>query len=543
MFFLKSSRHSPSAHLRTTRFILLLSLFSFQSGPLPASEAYKSSVSPQTPLINQSDVILSDLREYRDKLKAKSLHLTLDECIQLGLKSSPSIAAAYYAIQEQDYKLKSQFRKNFPTFNLQSGQPFLGKVYTTTSSSSQVLDPQYTYNPTTDSYSELLSIQRVSRNSNESYYQFGPYLTMNWSFFQPSLWATISSSRASLQREKLVFDVSMRGLVLNIQEAYFRLQASQALINDFEEIFTINKEQIDYVEARMKAGLLNIGDVAQAKSQFYSQASELVGFYRQYFNDLYSLAYSLNLDPETTILSVDKLTQISAWPLSQSDSISQALELREEIQTFIASSQASTWDARSAIRKYLPVLSIQAISYGYSQWNGLSTSDNERGLDFNSIYTNNSVGLGINWTFFDSGVASAEAEAYKSNSRQELFNAQNERYKVVNQVKKAYNSYKISRDEIYLSANGSSSSKVFLEATRERFNVGLSDMTTFVQAMLALGNSLKAQTSSILKHNISIAELYRYSAQWPASTPSSLDVRSAVKQLNPKKKITVDVVE
>ena len=530
----------------TARFLpigLSVALCASHDFMLASYSSLEQSNRSQTSSILESDAILNQLRAYRLKLENNSRHLSLEDCIRLGLNSSPSLASAYAAIQEQEYKLKAQYRKNFPSFNLQSSPPFLGKVYTTTTSSSQVLDPQYTYNPMTDSYSVTSVTERVSNDNSEDYSQFSPYLTMTWSFFQPSLWATISSSKASLQREKLVFDVSMRGLILDIQEAYYRLQASQALINDFEAIFDINKEQIDYVEARMNAGLLNIGDVAQAKSQFYSQASELVGFYRQYFNDLYTLAYALNLDPESFILTVDDLARIPPWPLSQQASISQALDLREEIQTFIASSQSATWDARSSLRKYLPVLSIQAVSYGYSQWDGVSKTKDERGLDFNSVYVNNSIGLGINWTFFDSGVSSAEAEAYKSDSRQQLFNAQNERYKVVAQVKKAFNSYKISIDEIFLATQGSTSSKIFLDATRERFQVGLSDMTTFVQAMLALGNSLKAQTDSILKHNIAIAELYRYSAEWPSGIPSISDVQTSVEQLDPMERITVDVVD
>ena len=61
--------------------------------------------------------------------------------------------------------------------------------------------------------------------------------------------------------------------------------------------------------------------------------------------------------------------------------------------------------------------------------------------------------------------------------------------------------------------------------------------------MQALGNSLKAQSISILKHNISIAELYRYSSEWPKETPDSEEVKLSLEKLDPLKGIKFNVVE
>lgn len=524
--------------------LFTFALLTFTSNYSKATEL-NSNITENTneKIINPIDKIVTALNSYRKKLDDRSRHLTLKESIDEALHSNSLLAAAYFSIKEEEYKIKSQNRQQLPRLTLQSGQPFLGKVYTSNSSTRQVLKNEYKYNPSTDSYTINAETDDVSSNSSQDYYQFSPYLTLSWSFFQPSLWAKISSSEEEIHREKLVFDITMRGLILQIQESYFRLQSSQDLISDFEKIYQINTAQIKYVNARMKAGLLNIGDVAQAEAQFYSQASELVGFYEKYFSDLYHLAYLLNLEPNNFVVSVDPLKKSQGWDQSLSGTISQSLELREEIQAYMASSKASTWNSKASIRKYLPVLSIQGNSYGYREWDGRSYSESRSGLNFSSTYIDSSIGLGVNWTLFDSGVAAAESETFKQNAKQQQFKANNEKFKVIQQVQTAYSSYLVSNDEIFLNSNNAIASQKFLEATQQRFKVGLSSMTSIVQAMQALGNSLKAQSISILKHNISIAELYRYSSEWPKETPDSEEVKLSLEKLDPLKEIKFDVVE
>ena len=96
---------------------------------------------------------------------------------------------------------------------------------------------------------------------------FSPYLILDWSFFQPALWAQVNSDSAQVAAQQLAFDVTARSAILNIQQSYFRLLASKALVNAYEKIYKLNAEQVVLVESKFNAGLVNIGVVEQAKSQ------------------------------------------------------------------------------------------------------------------------------------------------------------------------------------------------------------------------------------------------------------------------------------
>lgn len=55
-------------------------------------------------------------------------------------------------------------------------------------------------------------------------------LNLNWTFFNPSRGPNTNAAGESLRQQQLLFDVSARNLVLQIQQAYFNLQEQQLLI-------------------------------------------------------------------------------------------------------------------------------------------------------------------------------------------------------------------------------------------------------------------------------------------------------------------------
>jgi len=127
----------------------------------------------------------------------------------------------------------------------------------------------------------------------------------------------------------------------------------------------INQDQVDYVEARYKAGLSNIGELDQSKNQLFQQASELVDYYQQYFESAYKLAALLDLPQSSIVVPDTPLAKGNPWTLPLDETVEQALNLREEIMVYLAEADAAIWNARAAMREYLPEFSFQGFAYGY----------------------------------------------------------------------------------------------------------------------------------------------------------------------------------
>ncbi len=454
----------------------------------------------------------------KKRLELNSVRRTLNECLQLGVQQNMQLAAAYATIQQQEYTLTSVKRQYLPTLNLTSLPPFLGAVQT---QSSATQFQQIIVNP--NGTSQVIN-DSVSSSSNQNYNQFAPYITLSWSFFQPSLLASINAQKAQVQRQRLVFDVTARSAVLSIQQAYFKLQASKSLIDSFERIYQINLEQVDYVQERQKAGLSNIGAVEQARAQLYAQMNQLISYYEDYLKNAASLALAMNEPTDLIILPEDQLAESGSWTKSLQDTIDQALSLREEIKGYLQSESALKWNARAAMRKYLPTFMLQGFYYGlYNK--GVADSM----VNYESFYTFKALGLGITWNIFDGGVAAAQSQALKAESRNARYQAEYEKYQVREQIKMTYSAYNTAILSLQNARANLEAANETLKVNRARFTVGLTDITSIVQSMQLLGQASESYSNSLLQYNNSVVELYRYSAEWPEAVVTPLAEK--VKQL------------
>ena len=514
------------------------------SGPLARAEDSLDTISPLTtniltprsstiPSVRTAEIYIKQLNLYRERFDTEASHLSLEECVQLGLTKSPLLGAAFSAIQQAEFTVKAKIRKNYPSLTLSDLQPFLGKVYTSDYSTTRSQSESFEYNNVNDTYLPVTSSVEDSSSSEEQYYQLGPYFTLTWTFFNPTLWAQTSASQQDVDRERLSFDVSARGLLLNIQEAYLELQSNYYLVRSFEKIFSINQDQVDYVEARYKAGLSNIGELDQSKNQLFQQASELVDYYQQYFESAYKLAALLDLPQGSIVVPNTPLAKESSWALPLDETVEQALNLREEIMVYLAEADAAIWNARAAMREYLPEFSFQGFAYGYYEWDG-STKSSSSGVEpYQSTYKNGAWGLGVSWNIFDFGVYAAESQSYEASAKQKKFQADSERLKVKKQIRVAYATYQASKDLVYLSEESVRAAEAYLKSTKTRYRVGLDNMVAITQAMQSLGTAIRSRSNALVKYNLSVAKLYRYSALWPPNILPLSSVYDSTKSLKP----------
>lgn len=445
------------------------------------------------------------MRELRQQMENRGIRATPQEVIARGLAANPQLAQAYQQIEEQRWNLQAAKRQWNPTFSLQNGQPFLGRVYS-------------------ESFDQ---IEVNSDSSSLGQWQFAPGASLNWSFFLPTREPSIRAADASLRQQQLLFDVAARNLVLSLQDRYYSLQASREIIRDFERLYVINRDQVDMLQARFVIGLANIGDVHLSTTQLYQQLSDLVSSYLRYFQDAALLAQAAGLPPGQLILPSDDLEPIGDWNLTLPQTLSEGLKLREEIQASLASSTSYRWQAATLLRSTWPSLSIVAFgslqnlsgfgSEDAGSSGGLNTNVTTSGRAVNRTWTGG-IGLGFNWTLFDGGISAANARASQAQSRAAGSQADLDRLQVVQQLETAYAKYTTSQIAIRSAQEGLTAAVQSQKVARARLQVGVGDVTSVVQAIQLIGAAAQSRVNAVLAYNQSIAELYRYSAQWPPGT-------------------------
>ena len=86
---------------------------------------------PQQNLEINSDQLISKLEQLQADVKKKSIAISLEEAIRLGVKNNPILEIAFEEIQDLEWQLIRAKRKWYPTFRVAGGSPFTGYTWST----------------------------------------------------------------------------------------------------------------------------------------------------------------------------------------------------------------------------------------------------------------------------------------------------------------------------------------------------------------------------------------------------------------------------
>jgi outer membrane protein TolC len=476
--------------------------------PLCAQSVYKIEgfSAPQVRPQALTAELEAQLRGLQGEIDARSKSFILSQALEMGLLNSPQLAATYAEIQGQQWNLVAVRRQWYPTLSA-SSEPFVpGRRFG--SSNSTFRDGA-----------------QVDDNSATTATNIG--LTVGWTFFDPSRGSSINAASENLKRQQLLFDVSARNLVLEIQQVYYSLQEQRLLIEAYADILKATTRQVQTTEAQFNNGLINIADVEQIRTQQFATLSTLINAYRQFIDASSRLAQVIAMPPGALVTPSDGLQALGDWPEPLQPTIEQALNLREEIKASLAEAASARWSATALFNTYWPRFSLGANGQ-YGNINNDQTQSSQQGnVTTNTRITNWSggFGLGFTWQFFDGGINAAQAEVQKALGRRASDQAALDRLIVTREVEQAYTAYKTSQLAMKSSEAQVTSARAAAAAVRARFDVGVSDMSSLVVALNQAINAASNYASSVRDYNGSIAALFRSSARWPANTQPLLNQR------------------
>ena len=462
-----------------------------------------------------------ELRELRSLLEG-SQRVSMAEAISSTLRHNPSLQASFAKIQARAWNLTANRRRWWPTAAVQADPDttMLGQVFETTVA-------KY---PNSNSSTFATSTYNSSYSNYSNYGNASLGLILSWSFFDPTRQPAINSASASLSAQKLTFNAVARSLVLDTQILYHTLQQTERLIQVYERILRENTKQVAMINAQLKAGMTNVGDVAEKRTQMLNQLTHLVLLYQQQTHNASNLATNMGLTPGSAVLPLDPPEEPPPWPLSLEATIQEGLQLREEIQASLAEASAYQWDARRLVNTYLPVLMLTGTAYGYRGQGTFAGNVAQDPAPYFSRQhsTDARLGLGLRWDFLDGGIRNAEARQADFQAKVFESQAQENRLNIANQVRRSYMSYRTAKLALSGASQACVESEIALKVADKRYQVGIGDMADLIQATQLLAEAAQNLKDIQLSYSNSLAELYRYSAQWPARQSDQIlrDIRS-----------------
>jgi outer membrane protein TolC len=196
---------------------------------------------------------VSELQQIKSDALSRSEEFTLDEALKYALANNPTINAAYKSVQSKQWTAISDKRLWWPTImgagpygDLTTiptypslGQRFTSKTGKTRGSgmnmlaSTPQLGPYGTVNNPIDS------------NSFAVVDSFNPALIARWTFFDLARGETINASTEAAKAEELLFNMTVRNTVLDLNMKYYQLFAKQNLLQSLEKEYKANLQQLN----------------------------------------------------------------------------------------------------------------------------------------------------------------------------------------------------------------------------------------------------------------------------------------------------------
>ena len=444
-------------------------------------------------------------RENRDGLQKGAIRISLDEAIAMGISTSPLLASNVDEIQASQWSKVAVTREWIPSLSVKTSDPGVLGYTTTTSSVKTKTDG--------NAPSETLSFKHGFSST--------PYATLSWAFLDPSRGSRLNSLTALNNSLRNKFTFTSREMILAIQTAYCTLQ--EALEREKDNIELFNQAIHIYVTAS-KAHRPS-GEVSRFEAQAVSLLIARIKAHKTSLQVADNLASLINLEPGKLALPSTSPALVAPWPLSRAQSLDLALAQREELQ-------ANAWDVKAlmsnaqAIRnKALPsvALASQLKRISANQQTGNLNGSVSGQLSRNSGYES-FFGFTFDWKIFDGGIRSAESKAIQAKAEQSMEQGQLSRLSITRQIEDAYASFVASRILVDAARSDVSASRKSLQAALDEYSIGHGDAgTTVVQALSKLQAALESYRTLVTEQNLSIYQLNRYSATWPAQTQSLVD--------------------
>jgi outer membrane protein TolC len=437
----------------------------------------------------------------QDLIGDTSQTITLEQAIQLGVRNNPGLSYSFTQLENAKWTGAAIRREWNPLLVIDNPNP-------------------NAIGYTLDNKKTTSSKNGTETRSEEDKNQYGlsPRLQLSWTFFDPTRAPRSKANDAEVQFRRNLFDASARNIILDIQHSYFELQTDIRLLKEYEDVYQNTQQTIRSAVGRLQQGRCAQKEINQLRTQQFKQLTQIIQQNEQTSKSAYQLAFTMNLEPGSLIFPSGPLQSQGTWPLGLKQSISEALQSREEILALLDSAARQKWLSRSLLNKYLPLVSVLAQSFYQSDnfsKEGTPTSPAETGI---TQGFKNQLGFNLKWKLYDGGIDMAKANAATQDELGFLQKAQLERLSVTQQVQKSYAAYRTSLLEQRTTQQAVQEAFSVFKANNESFSCKPGETTTLVQNIQSLLSSILSNYQSTKKHNVAISSLYRYTATWPGGT-------------------------
>ena len=396
--------------------------------------------------------------------------LTLDECIAIALEGQPTIQERLAAYAAARYRVNQAFAPLLPQL---SGQVNSSRSHNTILSGSGGGQPTLQDRQWGDSFAAQLLLSQLL-------FDFGKNL------------AATDAARKLAEVEVENVELQRQLISATVKEAYTNTLFSQRLIRVQEQAQERAELNLRSAKGFFEVGTRPKSDVARAEVDVANAKLDLI----RAKNALRSALVALNT---AMAITVDTLTQIvdnlvyQPVTLDRQQLRSDSLRQRPEYRSAKLTAAAAEARERKAFRDFLPDLTGQG-AYGGTQ------------KDLNEAW---SVGVTLNWSFFDGGGRIARYQEAKALLEGAKANVKSTELSILQNVEQAEIAVEETAERIQAAQALVASAQENFRLAQGRFDAGVGTILELTDAQLALTQAQNTESQALADYRIALARLDR----------------------------------
>jgi outer membrane protein TolC len=335
---------------------------------------------------------------------------------------------------------------------------------------------------------------------------FSGNINLNYDIYSPQRGATIGLAREQLRISELEVKRVEADLILNVALAYYDLQQAKRQIVIDQADVDVRQKDLQGIRLLLDAALATRLDLLNAEVELDNSIQNLRNSQVQKEIAERNLARLLSLPPSVTPDTAEQIEKAGSWDISLEETIIMAFENRVELQQRLAQRNSAEQQRKIAWAGLKPTVSLFG-SYDLLQL--YSDDPNVNDLISGNFSTGYSVGVGLNWTFFDGGAASARAKQAEADMAiaEQLYGEDVERIRF--EVERAYFQLPALEQNIKTAEQAVEKAQEAVMAAQRRFSAAVNTQTEVLDAQNRLVQAKNNLLNAILGYNRALAELKR----------------------------------
>ena len=327
---------------------------------------------------------------------------------------------------------------------------------------------------------------------------------VEFSLLSPQRQALIKIAREEVRLSELEVENIEQILRLQVAEAYYNLQQFDREVAIAEKDVTTRQQGVEIVQKLLDAALATRLDLLNAEVELDNAIQILRRARAQQLIDRRNIAQILSLPAEVTPTAADRVVIRELWDLSLEETIILAFQNRVELEQRLAERRIGEGQRKLAWAAIKPRVGLFA-NYDFAQF----YDDRPGESSFRGFGDGYSLGVNFNWTFWDGGIASAEAKAAKAAiaiAEQQYANFANQ---IRFEVEDAYFQLPANLENVETATEAVAKAEAAVEAAEIRFRANLNTQTEVLDARNRLVQAENNLVQAIIRYNRALANLQR----------------------------------